>query len=225
MTRFMYDSVDVAAMPDGAFAYAGYVNGGYVTFAEVVERFYPRAHCFSITVTASGIAACLDVEHGDATPAQCAGWVRMMLAHGQDRPCIYANLSTMPAVKANLAGVSRASYRLWVADWTAVQHIPAGYDACQYLSAANYDESMLADNFFSRPLHEAPAAPVPHGTVHGLVGYTIGGKTKRERWHAVKSGSVKAPDVVLNPKGRWRTVRVQVNDKTGDVRIKPSVFS
>lgn len=76
----MADSVDVEAMPWGLSAYAGYVDGAWPTFAAVVQRFYPHAHCVSITTT-GGLAAVLDCEPGDVWPTEHAvAWLEERLA-------------------------------------------------------------------------------------------------------------------------------------------------
>lgn len=177
MTRLitMYDSVTVSTVPHDARAVAGYVDGRYRSFDPLVHLFYPRAHCISITVL-GGTAEVLDVEPGDVRPQHAAGWVKRMLALGHWRPCIYASLSTMPEVIANLnaAGLHRTQYRLWVADWTGVPHIPAGYDACQYTDRAmgrNLDASLCADSFWkTAPPAKKPVKPrKPHPKVIGSV--------------------------------------------------------
>lgn len=177
MTRLMYDAADpvviVRDVPADAFAVAGYVppvspSNRYVTFPAVVERFYPRAHCFSIAVQPWLIAACLDVETGDATPADAPGWYRKAKAAGQWRPCFYANASTMPAVQGELerAGIPRGDYRLWVAAYPGTGvNVPAGMDAHQYTDhgphGENYDVSVVSDDFFPPPPKPKKRKPKP----------------------------------------------------------------
>jgi hypothetical protein len=148
----MYDAVTVENIPAGALAVAGYVNGRYQTVSALRARF-PHAHLFTIAVNIGADADCLDVETGDATPAQAPEWVRRQLGAGLRRPCIYANRSTMPAVWAALhaAGIERNHVRLWVADWTEEPHIPTGYDACQWHGGMTvpFDESLCSPTFFS----------------------------------------------------------------------------
>ncbi len=150
----MFDSVDLAQFPPNPPAVAGYVGGYWPTYAALVRKF-PKARHLSIAVNAGEDAECLDVETGDATPAQAPAWVRRQLSRGVKRPVVYANLSTMPAVVAALtgAGIARASVRLWVAQYAqpAVAHIPAGCDACQWTDRAfgrNLDQSLLHPSFF-----------------------------------------------------------------------------
>lgn len=178
MTIVMYDAADPAVVrdviPSTAQAVAGYVGppsniNRYVTFPAVVARFYSHAHCFSIATHNFLLAACLDVETGDATPDQAPGWYHYALAAGHWRPCFYANASTMPAVKAALvgAGIPRASYRLWVAAYPGTgPNIPAGFDAHQYTdhgpNGENYDISVCTDDFFGPPPAPTPPPAPPH---------------------------------------------------------------
>jgi hypothetical protein len=151
-TLTMYDSVDVSTVPANPQAVAGYVDGKYQTFNGLVKAF-PHAHHLSIAVFASGDGDCLDVETGDASPSEAPAWVRRQKARGVKRPCLYANLSTMPAVKEALLNgrIGRHEVRLWVAHWTKQPHIPPGFDACQYDDAAlgrNLDASLCVGSFF-----------------------------------------------------------------------------
>jgi hypothetical protein len=166
----MADSASVGGLPGGWAAYAGYVNGAYQSYWDIAREYAGKAHLLSIAVNVDAIAACLDVEKEDAVPSQAPGWVRAVAAHGQWRPCIYANLSTMPQVieAMNAAGIPRADYRLWVADQNGVAHIPEGYDGCQYdgsarVSSLTYDSSILLPNFFEVV---APKPPTPYEKYH-----------------------------------------------------------
>jgi len=157
----MFDSVTASALPRGNFAYAGYVNGRFANIPEIKARF-PNANVLSIAVFASADADCLDIEQGDATPAQAAGWVARQFARGVARPCLYASVSVMNEVVAAMhaAGVPRESLRLWSAHYTFRPHIcgPAtcrlisiGMDGTQWTDQAaggTCDESLLTDSFF-----------------------------------------------------------------------------
>ena len=163
MTIQMFDSINPATVPSVAStshdAVAGYVDGRWPDF-QALERLFPKAHHLSIAVTAADDADCLDIETGDAVPSEAAGWVRRQHARGVARPCLYANVSEMPAVKANLddAGLSRGSYRLWAAHWTydlavATAELANGWDAIQWTNKAqgrDLDESVCVDSFFGQ---------------------------------------------------------------------------
>lgn len=161
----MLDSVTVANLPAGADAYAGYIDGGFQTF-HLLKRLFPAARLLSIAVFASGDAECLDIENGDATPAQAPSWVRRQHARGITRPVLYANAATMPAVVDALGGIPRASYRLWSAHYDsghgahicgpatcAFPRVPA-CDGTQWRDNApgaggsKVDESLLRPDFF-----------------------------------------------------------------------------
>jgi hypothetical protein len=182
MTLTMYDSIDVAHLPDGGDAYAGYTSGTWPTWDALKARF-PGKHLLSIAVDASHHALCLDVEKGDATPAQVPAWVKTERGRGVDRPVVYASASTMPDILAELAtaGVGREHVRLWSAHyrWTSPLH-PRGRHICgpktcglvkvemdgtQWRDDATgaggsqVDESVLLDSFFPAPPPK-PAAPL-----------------------------------------------------------------
>lgn len=141
----MYDAVEIRAIPDDPEAVAGYVDW---TYDEVVQRF-PRAKHLSISKDATVDADCLDVETGDATPAQAPSWVRKQHARGEKTPWVYVEASRLGEVIDALTkdDIKRDEYRIWVADWTGEPHIPDGADACQWRGEVGvppmvYDESL-----------------------------------------------------------------------------------
>lgn len=162
----MYDNVEVSLFVPGGDAYAGYVNGLYANISAV--RAYAKAQgaqVVDISVFASGDATCLDVEPGNATPAQAPGWVKRQIARGIRRPIVYSSASQMDTVLRYLrgAGISRGQVRLWSAHYGAGRHI-CGPATCGMVSVAcegtqwtdrshgrSLDESALADNFFGLP--------------------------------------------------------------------------
>lgn len=119
----MYDSVELSTIPRTAAAVAGYVGGFWPTFKYLRPR-WPHARLLSIAVQPDQDAGALDVEKGDAQPAEVPAWVRRQHRRGEARPILYAALSQMPVVLHELerAGVSRKSYRLWSAHWTGTPH-------------------------------------------------------------------------------------------------------
>jgi hypothetical protein len=162
MTLQMFDSVTASLLPAGpGFCYAGYTDGRYADVAQIKDRF-PDADILSISVFAADNADALDIENGDATPAEAAGWVARQLSAGVSRPCLYASVSTMSQVLAALAdaGVSRETLRLWSAHYGEGQHI-CGPGSCRQISQAmdgtqwtdtmngvNVDQSLLLPDFF-----------------------------------------------------------------------------
>jgi hypothetical protein len=148
MTRRMYDGITPSSVPTGAAAYAGYVGGNWPSYSPLVRQ-YPNALHVSIAVNSSENARVLDVETGDATPAEAPGWAARQRAGGNPYPVIYMNASTWPAVRAAFAeqGVPEPLY--WVASYVTdpaqVPAIPAGAIAIQYYDFGGYDASVIAD--------------------------------------------------------------------------------
>jgi hypothetical protein len=153
-SRFtMFDSTEVATIPKGAIAVAGYVGGKWPTFHELVQRF-KRARRLSIAISSDEDADCLDIETGDATPFDAPEWVRRQKRRGVAKPCLYANLSTMSVVISVLrnAGIHRQDVKLWVAHYTNIPHIEPGFDACQYTNRAlgrSLDASLCNGDFLA----------------------------------------------------------------------------
>lgn len=132
-TLTMYDTITPEDIPPQAQAVSGYLNGKWPSFFRA-EQLFPKAKHVSITITASMDGDCLDVENGDATAEEVAGWVIRQHKRGKARPWIYCNLSTLPAVLANLkaAGINRSTFVIWTADPTNKAHITRGADATQW---------------------------------------------------------------------------------------------
>lgn len=165
MTLTMFDSADLSQIPADPPAVACYVDGRFANSAQARDRF-PHARILTIAVFAEHDADCLDIETGDATPAQAAAWYTRQRARGLARPCLYASASVMeaavlPVLKAAGIPVSSASLRLWSAHYTHKPHIcgpsscgavSAGMDGTQWTDRAlgrNLDQSLLADGFFA----------------------------------------------------------------------------
>lgn len=127
MAVTMYDSVDVNQIPADAQAVAGYVDGKYQTYTELVKRF-PEARKVSIAVSSASDARCLDVEAGDATNAEVAAWIKRQWARGVKRPIVYTSVGNWKALAADLgaAGIKRRpigkSYHRWAAHYTETAH-------------------------------------------------------------------------------------------------------
>lgn len=158
----MLDSVSVAALPDGPYAYAGYVDGFFNTWVKLRMRF-PSSDLLSIAVFPQDDADCLDIETGDARPDQAAAWVLRQFANGAERPCLYASVSVMNTVVEGIlaAGIDRGRLRLWSAHYGNGAHI-CGPGTCRLISIGmdgtqwtdhfrgmNADASLLLPDFFS----------------------------------------------------------------------------
>ena len=154
----MFDSIDLTQIPKQAEAVACYVNGYWPTFRDL-EKFWPHAKRLSIAVTSSADAECLDVEPGDATPADAPGWVRRQQRRGLRQPVIYCSLSMVPAVLQALdnAGIKRSEIRLWTAHYTHEPHRCG--PGCGMAMPTKADATQFTDHSGGRSLDESLCAP------------------------------------------------------------------
>lgn len=145
----MYDSTNITNIPANPQAVAGYINGKFANFDALVRRF-PHAKHLSIAVTSSADAGCLDIETGDATPADAPAWVRRQHARGIKRPVVYANTSTIVAVVNALthSGIKRDEYLVWTAHYTGKPHIEPGSDATQWEDHQELYDVSLCEPWF-----------------------------------------------------------------------------
>jgi hypothetical protein len=178
----MYDGINSLAagihrqFPNAAMV-AGYINGRYA-WTQAEWNLFPHAKHVTISITASANAGdVLDVEPGDATPAQAGGWIAKRKSAGLHRPTIYCNRSTIPAVREGTGRyVLGHDYDIWVADWTGSAHQvtapgPGAAAACaaiQYRSTTGYDVSAVYDTGW--PHRSAPAVrpPTKPAGVHAI---------------------------------------------------------
>jgi hypothetical protein len=135
MTLLMFDSTNVADIPStGMDAVAGYVGGNFTTWSALVKRF-PHLPALSIAVNSSQDAQCLDVEKGDATPADVPFWLDTQARlHPGRTPIIYTSASQIAAVRA---AAGRRRYLLWSAHYGVGEHVCGrcgypGADATQF---------------------------------------------------------------------------------------------
>lgn len=160
----MYDSVTLDEIPSEPHAVAAYLNGRYQNLAQAHEKF-PHARILSISVQGlDTVADCYDIENGDYHPDQAADLYDTAKHAGVWRPCFYADLSNMPAVKASLNKVvtQRQDIRLWVAYYDDLPTLPHGYDAHQFTDKAlgrNLDESICDSTFFQPRALASPTIP------------------------------------------------------------------
>jgi nucleoid-associated protein YgaU len=145
--RLMYDSVTAADIPADAAMVAGYVDGAYAWTA-ADWALHPAAQHVRIAVFAdTNDGHVLDVEPGNATPAQAPGWVTMRRHAGVD-PTVYCSLALLPVIERAFAQAGVAEPHWWIADWTGSPHIAEGSVATQYASSeqsgGHYDLSQVA---------------------------------------------------------------------------------
>lgn len=187
MMRTMYDSTVADTIPVWADLVAGYIDGPYVwTTAEWARS--PAAAHVQISVTASlKQGDVIDMETGDATPAEAAAWIRARKADGYERPTVYCSLSNVHAIRqATGSLILGKDYDIWVGSWTpAFPHqviapgpgLPAACPAVQYTNLAipGYDLSAVFDAGWPHRKAPAPVA-VPskaeaEAAVRVLAGY------------------------------------------------------
>lgn len=167
----MYDSVTLSEIPEDAPAVAGYTGGMWPTYWELDELF-PHAKHVSIAVRSREDADVLDIEPGNATPADAAAWVKRQQQRRKDdpgfynlrKPGVYAAVSDMPTILTALAnaGIQRDDVLVWTAHIGQGEHRcgPNGCgwpglhddaDATQWTWTAlgrNLDQSTLGLSFF-----------------------------------------------------------------------------
>lgn len=143
-----YDSVTPSALPAGQPA-AVYADGTYAASPSQVNG-HPSV--FWIDTNGSDThAGVLDVEPGDATPAQAAQWVDAKLsAHPTDIAVIYTMISDWGQVKADVAQLPasmQSHVQYWIADPTGYPHLVPGSTATQWYWGSSIDESTALGNF------------------------------------------------------------------------------
>lgn len=170
MDLLMFDSITVDDIPaSGGAAVAGYVGGTWPTFTPLVARF-PHLPAVSIAVNASEDAQALDIERGNASPDQVAGWLDRMLAkYPHMTPILYTSASQVATVK-QAAGERR--HLIWSAHYGHGQHICSptvcGYpaaDATQFADSGpmggHYDRTEMSPAFLAAIAHRPTAATPP----------------------------------------------------------------
>ena len=169
----MADSISVEDLPAGLPAYAGYVDGKWPTFGAVCRRFYPRAHCVSITVEGGNARIC-DCEAGDLTVRDAAKWTcaripvqrgGLWTPHSYESRLIAPQWRPGPYLRASLLAefldaaldicpaLQRSSFVVWGAHWTPELpvELPPGLDALQAenVEPANYDLTLCGPSFLA----------------------------------------------------------------------------
>lgn len=116
--RTMYDAVTAANIPGDAQVVAGYIDKIKLEpwSARDWARFPAAVKVTIVKKPSTNDGHVLDVEPGDATPAQAPGWVRMRRDAGAD-PTVYCNLSTWGAVRAAFRAVSMPEPHYWIAHY------------------------------------------------------------------------------------------------------------
>jgi hypothetical protein len=145
-TLLCLDSTTPAAIPAVAPAVLIYADGKFAWTEQQIALFPKAARRRISVLNQPRLAAVLDVERGDATPADAAGFIK---ARGQDA-CIYCSRDTLTQVLAETRGLD---YRVWLATLdgtlpTALDGAPAGVTlaAVQFWNVpGRYDLSIVYD--------------------------------------------------------------------------------
>jgi len=178
MTRTMCDAANGEAVFPPCQIVAGYTNGKYPSAARLFAR-YPQALHLPITVTAASFAAAvngvlaLDVEGGDASPAQVGRWVADARGGGIPWPWAYFSTSNHDAVVTSCRMAGVALPFLWGAQWDGVPIVMPGYVAKQYQSFDTYDPSAVID--YIPGLDGGPAPVQPTGDHDVVIWQTTDG--------------------------------------------------
>jgi hypothetical protein len=126
-----------------------YATGSYAASASEVSGH--RQVLWIDTTGTDYAASALDVEPGDATPAQAAAWAQHRLSnYPNSLAVIYTMRSEWPAVQAavgNLPSSLQGRVRWWIADPTGVPHIVPGSSATQWYWGPNYDITSANPDF------------------------------------------------------------------------------
>jgi hypothetical protein len=161
MTRTMYDATHqlVPNIPRAAQLVAGYLPPSPYAWTAADWAAFPNAVHVRIAVrAATNDGHVLDVETGDATPAEAPGWVRMRRAGGAD-PTVYCSASLWPTVQQQFVQQGVAQPHYWIASYPGGGPvIPSGAVAHQWQSTTNYDISVVADYW--------PGVDTPGGDVN-----------------------------------------------------------
>jgi hypothetical protein len=164
----MYDSVNPYHIPRTAHAVAGYIDGPYAWTAAGWAWHGAPLKIRIATRASTNAGHVLDVEPGDATPAQAVSWVRMRRKAGAI-PAIYASRSLIPTIQAAFRAAGEPYPLWWIAEWTGAPHWIGGAIAVQYdhppHSGGHYDLSLVGDYWpGADPPPPAPPAPPPAPT-------------------------------------------------------------
>jgi hypothetical protein len=137
-----YDSTTPSQIPAGQHEIATYANGAYAVSPSQVSG---KQVLWVDTNGSDPSANVLDVEPGDATPAQAATWVQQReTAHPGQIAVVYTMMSDWGAAQQAISALPhsmQANVRWWIADPTGTPHIVPGATATQWYWGPSYDIS------------------------------------------------------------------------------------
>jgi hypothetical protein len=143
----MYDSVTPSHIPVDAMMVAGYVD----LWSAADWASFPKAIKVRIARNVHESGDVLDVESGDATPAQAPAWVTRERARDGKDKTVYMSQSVWQAVRDAFKAQNVREPQYWTAAYSTPpnENIPAGAVAHQYInppgSGGHYDISSVAD--------------------------------------------------------------------------------
>ncbi len=150
----MYDATLPQNIPSYATFVGGYVDGAW-PWMRTQPHVFPNARKFTFCVFATEDAMCLDVERGNATPAQAPGWAVRQRGRGAD-PVVYCSeLGTYgwQAVQDAFTAARVPQPHYGVATYNGTRALPVlnGLTAIfhQYVDTGPYDLSSLSDTFIA----------------------------------------------------------------------------
>lgn len=216
----IYDAVDVPAIPADATVILAYIDGGYITYQAVRDRF-PNALILTITTTGWNSADICDVESGDATPAIAAAGVRDGLFR-----TVYSAWSNKGALDSLISG----AWHWFAADPTGHLHLAPGSVATQWAwpglgSPGNYDISTTDGVWPNTPVPPTPTPPPPQEATMA-VSPTIQFKPNQidvfqvlngTLYHKYQVDEIWHGEVVAGPLGGKSTVQVTLVDQVPQV--------
>lgn len=138
-------NVKAAVSSQHADAVAGYTDGKWPDYEQLVSTVPDVLH-LPITVDSADLSAkCCDVENGDLTPEESVTWVKGKRAGGDPNPWVYCNTSTWPSVQEAFSAANEPQPFYWVAKYDEDPTIPAGAVAKQHTNTMSFDVSSLVD--------------------------------------------------------------------------------
>jgi hypothetical protein len=172
----MADSVTVANLPDGFDVYGGYTDGLYANMTALRTRF-PDKPLIGFTVFATdNFGDCLDVEQGDASPAEAPPWIILRRQAGHPGPLVYCSESIWAEVRRAFTdqGVPEPSYIVAAYPGSVGPGgmYPPPSVGHQWKDWGPYDESVLVD--YLPGIDPVPPVPIPHTEEDMLTSFVDG---------------------------------------------------
>lgn len=147
----MRDSIHPSNIGIGDWMVAGYVDGTYAWAPSEWDLFPNQAKVRIAVFPWTNDGHVLDCENGDATPAQCPGWVTMRRRSGLATPTVYCSYYAWPSVRKAFADAGVMEPQWWISGYPSPVApdgspvIPEGAVAHQWIDRGPYDESIVAD--------------------------------------------------------------------------------